>query len=182
MNKKAFIVAAVVFACTLSACAKDVRDDVKGNIVLKDGFSIEVPEGWTETDAPMGTVMMAVDTSSVPSDERAREINFQNYFNVSMNSKEGLGDEGLQKVLKDQLVQTMPGVEFFSEKTFQVNTNDAYSFEITVRQNEIDFRILMVMVNGKENDVWMMSFNTVAADWDRDVPVFQSVVDSFLVR
>ena len=154
----------------------------QASTVLKDGFSVVVPEGWSEKPAPMGASMMVINTSQKTSDERAKLINFQDYYTVLLDSQENLGEGEYIEILKNQLKQVAPDIEFFNEKFLEVNANEAYTFEANMRQNEIDFKILMVTINGKGNDVWVLTFNTTELDWDEYFDVFQEVVNSFSIR
>jgi len=184
---KNYISLVVVFLMVISftACFKNnsnsslISDE---NIVLKNGFSIQIPAGWEETAAPVGTSMMVVNTSQEPTDERAKTINFHDYYTITLDSQENLEEGEYIEILKDQLEQGFPDIEFLNENSTEINANQAYAFEASMRQNEIDFKIFLVIINGRENDVWILTFNTTALDWDKYVDVFQEVVNSFLIQ
>ncbi|MBU4370070.1 hypothetical protein KKG58_04950, partial [Patescibacteria group bacterium] len=150
--------------------------------VLGQGFSVKVPKGWVEQTAPMGVSLMAVDMLSVVNDERARQINFHPYYTVSLDSLQDLELQGYVEILKQGINQVTPGIVFQNENNLEINANKAYAMEGEVIQNEIEFKLLIVLVKGKTKDVWVVSFNTTKADWDKNAPQFTEIANSFLIR
>jgi len=150
--------------------------------VLEQGFSIKVPKGWVEQPAPMGVSLMVVDMLSVVMDERARQINFHPYYTVSLDSLQDLELQGYVEILKQGINQVTPGIVFQNEINSEINANEIYAMEGEVIQNEIEFKLLIVLVKGNAKDIWVISFNTTKADWDQNAPQFTDITNSFLIR
>ncbi len=150
--------------------------------VLETGFSIKVPKGWVEQTAPMGVSMMAVNMLDVVNDERARQINFHPYYAVTLDSVQNLDDQQYIETLKQAVIQATPGIVFINENDLEINDNKAYALEGEVTQNEIDFKVLFILVKGKGNDIWVISFNTTQADWEENASQFTEIANSFLIR
>ncbi len=158
------------------------KGEPEDKTVLGNGFSIKVPQGWAEQQNPMGVSLMAVDILSPVSNERARQINFHPYYTVTLDSLQGLEEKQYIEILKQAVAQATPGVIFQNENTLEINANKAYALEGELTQNEIDFKILIILIRGKGNDIWVVSFNTTKVDWDQSASKFTEIANSFLIR
>jgi len=150
--------------------------------VLEQGFSIKVPKGWVEQTPPMGVSLMAIDMLSVVNDERARQINFHPYYTVMLDSLAEIEEKDYFEKVKQELTKVMPEVVFVNENDLEINANKAYAMEVEGIQNEIEFKLLIVFIKGKANDIWVISFNTTQVDWDQNAPQFTEIANSFLIR
>ncbi len=152
-------------------------------IVLGNGFSILIPAGWTKQEAPLGISLLVTDTVNQPQEERAQQINFVSYYAVTLDSLDDVEDlEEYEKVLKKTLLEYSPQAIFKNEKILDINANPARSFELEIKENKIEFKVLVVIIKGKGDDVWAISFNTVKADWEQNRTVFEKVAQSFLIN
>jgi len=158
------------------------QGELEDKTVLAQGFSVKVPKGWVEQPAPIGVSLMAVDMLSAVNDERARQINFHPYYTVSLDSLQDLELQGYVEILKQGINQVTPGIIFQNENNLEINANEAYALEGEVTQNEIEFKLLIVLVKGQEKDIWVISFNSTQADWDNNAPQFTDIANSFLIR
>ena len=125
---------------------------------------------------------MVVDVSSLVNDKRANQINFHPYYTVVLDSLVGITREEYMAAIKRDVSVVAPGIVFSNENNLEINANEAWALEGEVVQNEIAFKVLMVFIKGKANDLWVLSFNTTKADWGRDSLVFSQIAQSFLVR
>jgi len=41
---------------------------------------------------------------------------------------------------------------------------------------------ILLVVKGKANDVWTISFNSTKSDWEKSAPIFEKIAKSFLVH
>ncbi len=149
---------------------------------LGEGFSVKIPKGWKEQTAPTGVSLMVVDVSSLVNDKRANQINFHPYYTVVLDSLVGITREEYMAAIKRDISVVVPGIVFSNENNLEINTNETWTLEGEVVQNEIAFKVLMVFIKGKANDLWVLSFNTTKADWGRDSLVFSQIAQSFLVN
>jgi len=151
------------------------------NIVTKDGFSLKMPDGWTEVANPQGSLMTAVDANEVITDVNAQQLNFRSYFSVIPDNLGDKTKEQYYQEIKDSLKQAFPDVLFSREDTGVVDNKDTYFLEAEFNQEGVDFRVLLV-INMGENDIWIISFNTLKSSWDNYKDVFYNTAKSFKVR
>ena len=89
--------------------------------------------------------------------------------------------EYLQSV-KNQLQQTISNAVFAQERDITINDKAARAVEINLTQQGVDYKILMIVVAGKGDDVWVMSFNTIKSSWDGYEETFSSIAKSFSLK
>lgn len=148
----------------------------------KEAFSVNVPGGWSEMGAPTGISAMAVNTSEEITDPAAKKINFRTYFSVVYDTLSGRNREAYIQFVRDSLGQTIPNINITHEQGGKVNNRDAYFMETEFNQRGIDFKVLLVVVNGTGNDVWVVTFNTPKTSWDKYRDLFYRTADSFSVK
>lgn len=159
-----------------------LNQELQDRDFLGDGFSVKIPKGWKEQVAPTGVSLMTVDVTSLVNDQRAKQINFHPYYTVVLDSLVNTTREEYIANIKRDIALVAPGIVFSNENDLEINANEAWAMEGDVTQNEIEFKFLMVFIKGGDNDLWVLSFNTTKADWDRDSDVFTEIAQSFLVR
>jgi hypothetical protein len=126
---------------------------------------------------------LAVDKLNTPTEERARQINFSPYYTVTLDSLDDVKDEQEYiVVLKKTLEQQVPNVVFNNERSLEINANPAYALEMDITENEIKFKTLIVVIKGRADDIWAVSFNSTKSDWEKNAPIFEKISKSFLVR
>lgn len=152
------------------------------NKLVTDDFEINLPAGWRQTAPTMGASAMAVNTNEQLNDPAAQKINFRTYFAVSYDTlQEKSLSEYLQSV-KNQLQQTISNAVFAQERDITINDKAARAVEINLTQQGVDYKILMIVVAGKGDDVWVMSFNTIKSSWDGYEETFSSIAKSFSLK
>ena len=109
-------------------------------------------------------------------------MNFQSYLSVSYSSSENNEKKQIIDAIKIQLRSLIPNITFSNEQSLSINKNDAYAMEMNLNQNSIDFHILMVLIWGKESDVWVLSFNTLESMWQGYAGTFGEISRSFIVK
>lgn len=148
----------------------------------KEDFSISMPEGWAEMGAPTGVSAMVVCTSEEITDPAAQKINFRTYFSVVYDV---LAEKTLEEYIqsaKDILPQSIPGIVMTHEENSIIDNQDAYFIEAEFTQRGIDFKILLTVIKGREQDVWIVSFNTAVSNWDNYKDLFYQIAKSFKVK
>ena len=89
---------------------------------------------------------------------------------------------GYKEYAKESLQAVLGSVRYSNEKKFSINNKEAYAIEMDLNQEGVDFKVLMFFVRGNNNDVWTLSFNTVASAWDSYKDSFYQSVESFIVK
>lgn len=152
------------------------------NEVEKENFLISVPERWEETELPSQILMKVVNSKEEIKDEEAKKINFQTYFSItqepldSRTSKEYLG------LVKEIMVQTFLDIVFTREEQDNINGQDAYFIEFEASQSGVNFQTLLVLINGKQNDIWTLGFNTTKDYWPIYKNLFYKIVNTFKTK
>ena len=108
--------------------------------------------------------------------------NFKSYFAVSYDTLQGKNMNDYLQTLKNRLSQTIPNIAFTKEQDVTINGNLAYAIEAELTQQGVDFKVLMVVVSGQGEDIWVISFNTVKSNWDSYKDMFYGVASSFIVK
>ena len=151
-------------------------------ILNKEGFSVMVPKGWKEAGAPTGVSVMAVNTSEEIIDPALQKINFKSYYSVSYDTLGERTREEYIAYIKDMVKQFAPGINFSPEEDLNINGQDAYRLEADLAQQGADFKVLIFLIMGKDNDMWNMSFNSGLDNWEKNKEIFNKIAESFTAK
>jgi len=152
------------------------------NKLITDDFEITLPAGWQKTEPPIGSSAMAIKMDENLNDTAAQKINFRTYFAVSYETTQGKSLNEYMQTLKNQLQQTVSGITFTQEHDVVINNRTAKAFEANFNQKEVDFKVLMVVIKGLNDDVWVISFNTLQSTWNEYQETFSNIVNSFKLK
>ncbi|MBN2197896.1 hypothetical protein JW698_01725 [Candidatus Wolfebacteria bacterium] len=152
------------------------------NKIIENNFSINVPDGWAEAVAPDGVSAMVVKLNEQLNNPAAEQINFRSYFAVTYDILHGDTFEGYLRNFKSTFLQTMIGSVFTEEKEVIINNNSAYVMEASLNQQGVDFKVLLAVVKGEGESVWILSFNTVENLWKEYENDFYEVANSFILK
>jgi hypothetical protein len=86
------------------------------------------------------------------------------------------------QTLKNQLQQIISGVVFAQEHDVTINGKAARAFEADFNQKGVNFKILMVVIKGSTDDVWVISFNTLQSTWAEYRDTFSDIANSFSLK
>jgi len=148
----------------------------------KEDFSINIPAGWKEVPPSRGVSAMVINISEQPTEEAAKRINFKSYFAVSYDTLEGKTREKYLEDYKQKLRGVFPEIVFVNENPGSIGGKDAYFIEASLAQQGVDYKVLLVLVRGKGDDIWIISFNTLEGDWLKYKDLFYQTAESFKVR
>ena len=130
----------------------------------------------------MGASAMAVNANESINDPAAQKINFKSYFAVSYDTLQGKSMSEYEQIVKSGLQQTISNVVFTKEQDMTINGKSAHALEAELTQQGVNFKILLVVVRGQGDDVWVMSFNTTKSSWDGYKETFYGVANSFNLK
>lgn len=151
------------------------------NVVANDNFSFQYPTGWRSVPPPQGASAMVVAQSEAISDPQALKMNFKSYIAVSYDtSKNDLIQYA--DTVKTQLRTAFSEASFLNEKATSINGRDAYAMEAFLNKSGVNFHVLMVMVRGEGDDVWVLSFNTIESLWNSYAVAFGDTANAFVVK
>ncbi len=153
------------------------------NKIITDDFSINLPPGWMQTTAAIGVSAMAFDTNEIIKDSAAQKINFRSYLAVVYDVLQGKTlDEYLQN-LKNSLLQTIPNTVFTKDQDMTISGRPGHAIEAELSQQGVNFKILTVLVKDeKEENVWIVTFNTLKSSWEGYKEFFYNTANSFVLK
>jgi len=152
------------------------------NKLVTDDFSLDIPAGWIKTEPPIGASVMAVNMNEDINDPAAKKINFKSYLAVSYDTFQGKTMNEYIQTVKDSILQTIPNVIFSNEQDILVNDRPAHAIEAELVQQGVGFKILMAVIAGEGEDIWVISFNTTKSSWDGYKEMFYGIVNSFTLK
>jgi hypothetical protein len=152
------------------------------NKLVTDDFSLDIPAGWIKAEPPVGASAMAVNVKEDLNDPAAKKINFKSYFAVSYDVLQGKTMGEYVKTVKDGFVQVIPGAVFTKDRDISVGGSPAHAMEAELTQQGVNFKILMAVIAGEGEDVWIISFNTAKSSWDGYKETFYGIVNSFILK
>jgi hypothetical protein len=187
--KKTFFILIIVLVLAGAALAiyyfrgdKTYPEEQKENqeaFIVKDDFSILLPEGWIETASPQGVSAMAINAEEEITDPEVEKINFRTYYSVTYDTLQGRTMESYAEYVKDSLGQVLVNVDFIKEEAVELDGRDTYTIEMEIQQQGIDFKVSMFLIKGEGDDLWLVSFNTVQNNWDQYQDLFREIAASF---
>ena len=156
--------------------------EILQNKIITDDFSIDLPQGWSKNQQALGASAMAVNVNEEIIDPAIKKINFKTYYAVSYDQKKGKNlVEYMQKV-KDDLKQAALDVVFADEKEMTINGNAGRALEAELNKQGVDFKVLIVIISGKGDDVWAISFSTAKSNWEKYQETFSNIANSFALK
>lgn len=159
-----------------------IEGESKDITIMKDDFSIKIPQGWRETAPQAGVSLMVVNVEEEITDSVAKKVNFKSYYSVGYDTKQGKTNEEYMAYTKQVLQQVAPGIVITSEDATIINANNAYIMEAEVVQQGANYKIMIALIQGENDDVWSVSFNTPKSMWNSYQGLFYNILNSFTLR
>ena len=161
----------------------NTEKELGGNMLVKEGFSIGLPKGWVESeDMAEGITALAFDPNEQITEEAAKKISFASYLSIGQDSSQEKNMNDYVAYTKQELQTALGSVEFTNEKSLTINSKDAYALEMEISQENINFKVLMVLITGDYDDIWVVSFNTLESMWNGYKDAFYNSAESFVVK
>jgi hypothetical protein len=148
----------------------------------RGGFSVLIPMGWKEVSAPTGVSAMVANAGEEINDPALQKINFHSYYSVSYDTLKERTMEDYASYIKSMIAEFAPGIIFSLEQNTIINGNNAYKIEADLNQQGTDFKVLVFLIKGKDDDVWNMSFNSGFSNWGKNEEEFARIAGSFIVK
>lgn len=152
------------------------------NKLVTDDFEITLPVGWQKTTPAIGSSAMAVKNNEQLNDPAAQKINFRSYFAVSYDTTQGNSLDEYTQTVKSQLQQAISGIIFAQERDMTINGKVARAFEADFNQQGVNFKVLIIIIEGMNDDVWVISFNTLQSTWAEYRDTFSDIANSFSLK
>jgi len=158
------------------------QQEVDSTVVDKEGFAVLIPTGWREVVPIQGVSATVANVSEEVSDETLKKMNFKTNYSITYDNLQNKTKQDYISNLKNSLKQMMPGILFLTEKNMTINGNDGYAIEAQVAQRGADISVLIVLVKGKNQDMWTIAFNTGKSNWNTYKEGFYQIAQSFTVK
>jgi len=158
------------------------NQEMSQNKLVTDEFEIYLPEGWIQTAPTMGASAMAVNENEQVSDPAVQAINFRSYLAVSYEALQGKSVTEYLQAVKSGLIELVTDIVFTKDQDLTVNGRAAHAIEAEMTQNGVDFSVLLMVIEGEKDDVWVVSFNTTKSNWAGYKDAFYDVANSFNLK
>jgi len=163
------------------------EEALKETRVIKEEFEMTLPPGWQEaTTPPEGIWLMAIDVKEDVSRGVFQKLDFRTNFSVKsddVTKYAGISSfEDYVASVKTSLVQTISGINFGQEEQKIINGLPTIFIECSSRQEEADFKTLLVFVKASDNIVYAISFNTFQDSWSTYKDLFYWIAESFKLK
>ncbi|MFA5355376.1 MAG: hypothetical protein WC302_01395 [Candidatus Paceibacterota bacterium] len=153
------------------------------NKLVTDDFSMDLPVGWSKTQNTMAEVTaMAANMNEDIGDAAAQAINFKSYLAVSSDLLQGKTMDEYMSSVKSELQTAVPGIIFTNENSLTINGKPTRAIEAEMTQQGVNFKVLIVVVQSDDAEVWVMSYNTVKSSWDEYKEDFSESARSFVIK
>jgi hypothetical protein len=166
-------------AVTDSEEKRESKEEISPSILAKDGFSIDLPPGWQEAATSSGALALVLNVGEEITNEKAKEIGFMTYFSINIDYLRSPSLEEYVKELRDSLQEAIPTIKYLNQWDGEVNGNPAFFLECESKQEEIDFKTLLVFIKSPNGLVWALSFNTLKDKWPEHRDLFYQTANSF---
>lgn len=152
-------------------------------LVSRDAFSLEAPANWRESPALVpGISLMMVNSTETSTRPEVKKINFKSYFSVSYATLDGKTLAEYPTYLKTKLTEMVSGITFQDLEPTVIDGQPAKVFSADLTQQGVNFKFLMFIIEGKNKDVWMISFNTLAESLSDYTSLFNKIATSFRAK
>ncbi|MDD4531557.1 MAG: PsbP-related protein [Candidatus Pacebacteria bacterium] len=155
-----------------------VQNTEQSKLVNGD-FEMILPAGWAQVEETMGALAMAKKPEEKIDDPAAEKIGFKSYLAVSYDVLDGRDLSGYMQDVKNELPHFVPDTTFGEEKDMSVDGQPAKTLEVDMEKDGAALRSLIVAVEGKNKDIWTISFSTTKSNWDKYEKSFLDAVDTF---
>ena len=165
---------------------QEEQEIAKETLLNKDGFNIILPAGWQEVSDFPDVLAMAIDSKEKLKEEKTKNLDFITNFSIKNDDLSKYTRvftvEDYGKSIEESLVQLIPGIKFTPEKLGAINGQNAFFVETESTQEEVDFKTLLVFIEGNNNTIWAISFNTFKDSWLAYKDLFYQIAESFKLK
>ena len=145
----------------------------------KETFSICLPEGWAEVQPPEDALAMVSNTQKEVIDFEGEPIDFWGYFSIAQKDR---GEKNLAEYVdfvKDSLTGAIPGINFTHQESATINNQTSYFIETEAGPADTDFKFLIVLIEGKNDTAWTITFTSIKRIWLDYKDLFYNTAKTF---
>ena len=145
-------------------------------------FSLTLPSGWQSVTPLSGVDAMAEDPHEHLTDPAAVTAHFKSYIAVKNDSLAGTTFAKYDNSVTAQLKQLDPQAALSHKNATAIGGHVADTLEATMSANGLALHILMALIAGSHNDVWIVSCNTIQSMWSAYRAGCYRAANSFTVK
>jgi hypothetical protein len=138
-----------------------------------------LPGGWAEVQPPEDALAMVSKTQKEVIDFEGESIDFWSYFSVAQKDR---GEKNLTEYVdfvKDSLTGAIPGINFTHEESATINNQMSYFIETEAGPADTDFKFLIVLIEGKNDTAWIITFTSIKEIWLDYKDLFYNTAETF---
>jgi len=148
-----------------------------------DYFTLELPAEWeTQEPAPEPFILRATYIKDNSKDSSAQKINYETSLSITHEILDGTTLLEYVTLLEDKIKNMTGDTIIRSEGETAFNNDPAYLIDVEMKDNGIEFKNIIVVIQGKQDDAWTISFNTPKLDWSDTAVQFYKVLNSFQLK
>jgi len=146
-------------------------------------FRLKLPPGWeTQEPAPEPFLLKATYVKNGSQDPLARKINYRTNLSIAHETLEGETLATYASLLEAKIKSLQDKTIIRSESQTIFNNNSAYLIDAETKDNNIELKNIIVVIQGERDDAWVISLNTTKLDWDNMASQFYEVLNSFQLK
>jgi len=146
-------------------------------------FRLKLPPGWeTQEPAPEPFLLKATYVKNGSQDPLARKINYRTNLSIAHETLEGETLATYASLLEAEIKSLQDKAIIRSESQTIFNNNSAYLIDAETKDNNIELKNIIVVIQGERDDAWVISLNTTKLDWDNMAFQFYEVLNSFQLK
>ncbi|HPR91214.1 MAG TPA: hypothetical protein PK547_00530 [Candidatus Paceibacterota bacterium] len=146
-------------------------------------FRLKLPPGWeTQEPAPEPFLLKATYVKNGSQDPLARKINYRTNLSIAHETLEGETLATYASLLEAKIKSLQDKTIIRSESQTIFNNNSAYLIDAETKDNNIELKNIIVVIQGERDDAWVISLNTTKLDWDNMAFQFYEVLNSFQLK
>lgn len=153
-----------------------------GKTFQKNNFSFKYANDWEEVTAPKEILGMIVNKKEAITDNLAKKLNFQTYLTVSLNNSGVRNFADFITFFKSELKKKYPETNLSNDKTLTINNRESSSLEMNINQKGLKIKVQIYLIKGNNNDVWVLSFNTLESNYSKVQNLFEKISASFTIK
>lgn len=138
--------------------------DNRDHIIVKDKFSVLLPKDWQEIEPVANGIVFSAQNLR----------NLKSNYHITYDMVKDSYKNDYLTYIKQSIIKTSPQVQFLFE-----NKNE---IEAELLQDKVVYKSLIKVFWGENNEVYLLSFNSLQSDWETNKLIFDKVVNSFEIK
>ncbi len=190
MNKKTLIISIVltvllaglivVYFLIIKPSAVN-NGEIGKDVMENEFFSVKLLNEWIQVQPISGAYAMAIKDKEQINDAVAKELGFASYYSVVKDTYIEKSVQDYLNKIKTSLEQNFTGIILSDKESHKTENGEIYFIESEFNHQNINLKSLLA-INIKNENVWIVSFNTLQEKWQEYENLFYEIADSFKIK